>query len=62
MLYWKYLSNRIFLNEYWIFITSAILANYLTIRKIRLHRARIKELRRLISQIEREKKSEQYYY
>jgi len=57
MLYWKYSSNRIFfLNEYWIFIPSAVLANYLIIRKIRLNRARMKELKRLIDQIEREKK------
>ena len=57
MLYWKYSSNRIFfLNEYWIFIPSAVLANYLIIRKVRLNRARMKELKRLIDQIEREKK------
>ena len=57
MLYWKYSSNRtFFLNEYWIFIPSAVLANYLIIRKIRFNRARMKELKRLIDQIEREKK------
>ena len=57
MLYWKYSSNRIlFLNEYWIFIPSAVLANYFIIRKIRLNRARMKELKRLIGIIEREKK------
>ena len=57
MFYWRYSSNRIFfLNEYWIFIPSAVLANYLIIRKIRLNRARMKELKRLIGQIEREKK------
>ena len=40
MLYWKYSSNRIFfLNEYWIFIPTAILANYVIIRKIRSKRA-----------------------
>ena len=57
MLYWKYSSNRtFFLNEYWIFIPSAVLADYLIIRKIRFNRARMKELKRLIDQIEREKK------
>jgi hypothetical protein len=57
MLYWKYSSNRIFfLNEYWIFIPSAILANYVIIRKIRLDRERMKQIKRLTEQIEREKK------
>ena len=57
MLYWKYSSNRtFFLNEYWIFIPSAALANYLIIRQIRSKRASIKELKRLIDQIERAKK------
>lgn len=57
MLYWKYSSNRIFfLNEYWIFIPTAILANYVIIRKIRLDRQRIEQLRILTEQIEREKK------
>ena len=57
MLYWKYSSNRIFfLNEYWIFIPSAILANYVIMRKIRLDRERMKQLKRLTEQIEREKK------
>ena len=63
MIYWKYSSNRIFfLNEYWIFIPSAILANYVIIRKIRLDKERMKQIKRLIEQIEREKKSEEYYY
>ena len=57
MLYWKYSSNRVFfINEYWIFIPSAVLANYFIIRKIRLNKARMKELKRLIGLIEREKK------
>ena len=56
MFYWKYSSNRIFfLNEYWIFIPSAILANYVIIRKIRLDRARIKELERLKKLLDRER-------
>jgi hypothetical protein len=49
MLYWKFSSNRVFfLNEYWIFIPSAILANYVIIRKIRLDREREKQLKKLI--------------
>lgn len=57
MLYWKYSSNRIFfLNEYWIFIPSAILANYFIIRKIRFDREKMKQLKRLTEQIDREKK------
>lgn len=57
MLYWKYSSNGIIiLNEYWIFIPSAILANYVIIRKIRSDRQRIKQLKRLTERIEREKK------
>ena len=57
MLYWKFSSNRVFfLNEYWIFIPSAILANYVIIRKIRLDRERMKQIKRLTEQIEREKK------
>jgi len=57
MIYWKYSSNRIFfLNEYLIFIPSAILANYVIIRKIRLDKERMKQIKRLIEQIEREKK------
>ena len=56
MLYWKYSSTRIFfINEYWILIPSAVLANYLIIRNLRLKRAKMKELKRLIDQIEREK-------
>ena len=57
MLYWKYSSNRIFfLNEYWIFIPSAMLVNYVIIRKIRLDRDRMKQLKILTERIEREKK------
>lgn len=57
MFYWNYSSTRtFFLNEYWIFIPSAILANYVIICKIRLDRKRKKEFKRLIEQIEREKK------
>lgn len=57
MLYWKFSSNRVFiLNEYWIFIPSAILADYVIIRKIRLDREREKQLKKLIEQIERAKK------
>ena len=57
MLFWKYSSKRIFLiNEYWIFLPSAILANYVIIRKIRLDKKRKKQLEKLTEQIEREKK------
>lgn len=57
MLYWKYSSDRIFfLNEYWILIPSAILANSVIIRKIRLDRKRLKQLKRFKELIEREKK------
>lgn len=57
MLYWKYSSNRIFfLNEYVILIPSAILANYVIIRKIRSDREKLKLLKILKDQIEHEKK------
>lgn len=63
MLYWKCSPNRIFfINEYWIFITSAVLTNYIIIRRVRLNRAKKKELKRLIDQIEREKKLKKYSY
>ena len=63
MLYWKFSSNRIFfLNEYWIFIPSTILANYVIIRKIREDRERVKQLKKLIEQIEREKKIRRILY
>ena len=49
MLYWKYSSNRIFfLNEYWVFIPTAILANYFLIRKIRLDKKKSEEMKKLI--------------
>lgn len=48
MLYWRYSPERtFFLSEYWIFIPSAILANYLLIRKIRSDRKRVQELEKL---------------
>ena len=57
MLYWRYSSNRIFfLNEYWILIPTAIIANYLIIRQIRLTKKKIKQLKRLSEQIERAKR------
>ena len=57
MLYWKYSSNRIFwLNEDYILVPSALLANYVIIRKIRLDRERRRELKRLIKRLEREKR------
>jgi hypothetical protein len=48
-------SYFFFINEYWILIPSAILANYFIIRKIRLDKERDKELEKFIEQIEREK-------
>ena len=60
MLYSKYSSNRIlFLNEYWIFIPSALLANYVIIRKIRLHREKMKQIKKLIKRLEHERKIRQ---
>lgn len=57
MLYWRYSANRtFFINEYWIFIPSALLIDYLVIRYIRNQRLKDEELKRLISQLEREKK------
>lgn len=57
MLYWKYSSNCIFfLNEYWIFIPTMAVINFVVIRKIRSHKERIEMLKRLKNQIEREKK------
>jgi hypothetical protein len=63
MLYWKFSSTRtFFINESWIFIPSAILANYFIVHKIRSGREKMKQLKRLLEQIEHEKKSEEYYY
>ena len=50
------MKSYFFLSEYWIFIPSAILANYVIIRKICSDREKIKQLKRLTEQIEREKK------
>ena len=63
MLYWKYSSNRVFfLNEYWILIPSAILANYTIIGRIRSHKKKIELLKRLKDQIERQKKIRRILY
>ena len=57
MIVWRWSSTRIFIiNEYWIFIPSAILANYIIIRKIRLDKEKTKEFQRLVAQLEREKR------
>lgn len=61
MLYWKYSSTHTyFLNEYWIFVPSALLANYIFIRKIysnkKKKRENIEQLRKLTKQIERQKR------
>lgn len=61
MFIFRVTANRIFIiSEYWLFVPSAILANYLLVKRIRSnrasHRARMKELQKLIDQIEREKR------
>ena len=57
MLFYRYSENRIFfLNEYWILIPSALLANYFILRKIRDDKKRIESLRVLKAQLERQKK------
>lgn len=61
MFYYRYSATRIFfINEYWILIPAAVLANYFIIRKMRSNRAakraRLKELKRLIDLIEREQR------
>ena len=57
MLYYKFSPNRIFfLNEFWVFIPSTILINYIIIRKIHLDRQKVKKLKKLTQQLEREKK------
>lgn len=58
MLYWKFSPNRIFyINEYWIFVPSALIANYFIIGKIRSDKARMKELKKLQEKI---KQAERY--
>lgn len=63
MLYWKYSPNRIFfLNEYWILVPTAIIGNYLIIRKICSHKNKTQQLKEELKQlkikIERYKKEE----
>lgn len=54
MLYWKYSANRVFiLNEYWIFIPAAILANLLIIPKIRSHKEKTLKLQELKKELEK---------
>jgi len=63
MLYWKYSPNRtFFLNEYWILIPTAILANYLVIRQIRCRKKRNQEFKKLIEQIEHAKRIRRIVY
>jgi len=63
MLYWKYSPNRVFfLNEYWILVPTAILANYLVIRQIRCQKKKNRELKKLKKQIERVKKMRRIVY
>lgn len=55
MIFFRYSANRIFyINEYWFMIPPAILANYFIIRKIRLDKKKMKDLKKLREQIERE--------
>ena len=62
MLYWKYSPNRIFfLNEYWILVPTAIIADYLIIRKICYHKKKTEELEKLKEKIERYKKEIERY-
>lgn len=57
MLYWKYSPTRtFFLNEYWIFIPSAIIVEYLIIARIRSNKAKLKHLKKLKKQLERAEK------
>lgn len=57
MFYWKYSSTTTyFINEYWLFIPSACLINYFIIRKRRLNKRRIEQLKTLLTKIEREQK------
>lgn len=57
MLYWKYSPNRVFfLNEYWILIPTAILANYFLISQIKNKKQKNKEFQKFKEQIERAKK------
>lgn len=63
MLYWRYSSTRtFFLNEYWIFVPTMILANYVIIRRIRSHKEKIEQLKKLKDQIERAKKLRRILY
>ena len=63
MLYWRFSPNRVFfLNEYWILIPTAILANYVIIRGIRCHKEKIELLKKLEKQIEYQKKIKRILY
>lgn len=54
MLYWKYSPNRIFiLNEYWILVPTTLIANYFIISKIRCHKKKLQDLKKLKEEIER---------
>lgn len=57
MLYFKYSATRaFFVNEYYILVPTALLANYFIISKIRSDRKRKRQLKILTEQIEREKR------
>lgn len=47
-MYYRSSPNHIFfVNEFWIFIPSAILANYIILRRIRLEKEKIRQLKTL---------------
>lgn len=63
MLYWKYSPDGIFyLNEYCVLIPVGILTNYFIIRKIRSRKEKIKQLKKLLDQVKREKKIRRILY
>jgi len=63
MLYWRYSSNRIFfINEYWIFVPTAAVVNYVVIRRILSHKQKVRRLKELKEKIEREKKWRRIFF
>lgn len=63
MLYWRYSAKRIlFLNEYYLFIPTGFLINYLLIRKIRSSKKKREELKKLKAQIKYEQRMRRIAY
>lgn len=51
MIIWRYSPTRIFIiDEYWIFIPLSCLGNYVLMKRIRAHKARKQEARRLVEE------------